>query len=102
MRAAVAALLLAPRAAAAAAPGAAGCDCGSTDASQPCNGTSATRTVGSGDDAVRFSFSFSCGGGACACGRFLNGEYWVAAPGGGGAVTIVAAPEPSGANDGLA
>ena len=40
-----------------------------------------------------FVFNFECDGGACSCGQFVNGDFWVASPSGGKVkVTDVPAP----------
>jgi hypothetical protein len=58
-------------------------DCGSTNASAPCTGTSHTHVV----DGVTFTWNYTCNGGACQHGRFLDGTAWVRNPT-GGSVTI--------------
>jgi hypothetical protein len=65
----------------------ASCDCGSTDTNAPC--TSKTLTVSAaGTRAVSFTWNFSSDDNPAACGRFANGDYWVAPVQGGAAVRI--------------
>lgn len=70
-----------------------GCDCGSTDATDPCTARALEVTVpalrsGSYFDA-RFSWQFESAGRSAYCGRFANGDYWIA-PRTGAAVTVTA------------
>lgn len=69
----------------------AACDCGSTDIKNPCTGTSISVTVNStrppGINST-FSWKFNSGGGDAACGKFANGDYWVAPAAGQEDVTI--------------
>jgi hypothetical protein len=84
--AAVAALLATPGAQAA-------CDC----ANPPCSGTSITVTSPNREDDLfpmstascagcddagvsTWTLQFTCNGGECACGRYVNGDYWIQDP----------------------
>lgn len=67
----------------------AGCDCGSTDPNAPCVANALDVTVRAtysapGTSAVytdaSFHWKFNAGGGPTYCGRFANGDYWVAPP----------------------
>lgn len=66
-----------------------GCDCGSTDGSNPCVGQGIDVTVkatrnGSGYRDATFQWRFNSGGGDAYCGKFVNGDYWVAPKGSAG------------------
>lgn len=61
-----------------------GCDCGSTNASNPCIGRAITTIVwaktpneGTAVNAS-FTWEFNSGGTPTYCGKFANGDYWVA------------------------
>lgn len=56
----------------------AACDCGSTDSSSPCTGTSIDVPVSGSDKTVTFNWEFNSGGGDAYCGQFANGDYWIA------------------------
>lgn len=72
-----------------------GCDCGSTDVNTPCGGRSISVTVpalssiGTQENAT-FSWEFNSGGGPAVCGKFANGDYWLAPVVGQSTVTITA------------
>lgn len=68
-------------------PSFADCDCGSSDAAAPCTGNAITVSA-TGKRAITFSWRFSSGGGPAACGRFANGDYWLAPTEPGAGVTI--------------
>ncbi len=51
------------------------CQCQESSPSKVCANTQAKRV--SGD--VEITWNFTCNGGACLCGNFVNGEIWVAA-----------------------
>lgn len=53
------------------------CDCGSTDPKTPCEGTKIKVEVLT-DRSVVFEWGFNSNGGAAYCGKFANGDYWVA------------------------
>ena len=69
----------------------AACDCGSADAANPCTGNTITiavnGTIGTGTNS-NFTWSFNSGGGDATCGKFANGDYWVAPANGQTTVTI--------------
>lgn len=67
----------------------AACDCGATDGTAVCRGQTVART----HHGSTFGWQFSCDGGECLCGRFNNGEYWVAHPGGGEVFLEATAPQ---------
>lgn len=71
------------------------CSCGSTNPASPCTGTS----IIDNNTSTSFEWTFSCSGGNCQCGQFVNGDYWVKHPSGGD-VTI-SAVTPSGNENGL-
>lgn len=60
----------------------AACDCGSTDAGNPCTGKSVrVEVTGQKTDDYRkvtFNWTFNSGGNDAYCGQFANGDYWVA------------------------
>ena len=52
----------------------AACDCGANQ----CSGTSVTYEAPSWSvDQRDIRFQFSCNGGSCTCGQYVNGDYWV-------------------------
>ncbi len=70
------------------------CDCGSTDAENPCTGQSISVNVTAGNpnggtayDNI-YNWSFNSGGGNAKCGQFANGDYWIAPAEGQTNVTI--------------
>lgn len=65
----------------------AACDCGSTDANNPCAGQSITVTVPAGGI---YNWEFNSGGGNARCGQFANGDYWIAPADGQSSVTVTA------------
>jgi hypothetical protein len=73
------------------------CSCGSTDSAAPCTGNTVSLVRGSST----VSFSFQCGGGECACGKFANQwDFWVAPKQAGEAVAIIdISPATTGAAD---
>jgi len=72
----------------------AACDCGSTDANNPCTGqtifVSVTAGTPNGGTAVNseYIWTFNSGGGDARCGQFANGDYWIAPAAGNSSVTI--------------
>lgn len=72
----------------------AACDCGSTDPNNPCTGqtifVSVTAGTPNGGTAVNseYTWNFNSDGGDARCGKFANGDYWVAPAVGKSAVTI--------------
>lgn len=70
------------------------CNCGSTDQSSPCTGSSISVTVtantSNGGTAVdsQYNWSFNSGGSDARCGQFANGDYWIAPAQGQASVTI--------------
>lgn len=66
-------------------PAFADCNCGSVDASAPCQGTEISVTVDgeSGEGrSVTFEWTFESNSKPATCGKFANGDYWIApAPG---------------------
>ncbi len=62
----------------------ASCDCSSTDPINPCLGNSITVLVnassinGSSSTDAIFEWKFNSGGEAASCGKFANGDYWIA------------------------
>lgn len=72
-----------------------GCGCANTNPASPCTGTSITQTF----SPITFKWTFSCSGGNCQCGRFINGDYWVKHPSGGD--VVISAVTPAGNENGL-
>jgi len=66
-----------------------GADCGSTNPAAACTGTSVTTN----SQGVDFTYQFTCNGGSCQLGRFLDGTPWVRNPTGGAVVITSATPD---------
>ncbi|MBD3242485.1 MAG: hypothetical protein GF331_17990 [Chitinivibrionales bacterium] len=67
----------------------AACDCELTGA-DPCTGTTISETVTGDGRSIAFDWAFHSGGGPARCGRFANGDYWVAPAAGEASVTVTA------------
>ena len=68
----------------------AACDCGSTDANNPCTGKSIIVTVNGTKTNNVYNWSFHSGGMEANCGQFANGDFWVSPAKGESTVTITA------------
>jgi hypothetical protein len=62
-------------------------DCG--ESGQPCIGRSHTHVV----DGTTFAWRYSCDGGDCQHGRFLDGAAWVRSPSGGNVLIEQVSPD---------
>lgn len=79
------------------------CNCNDADgdgfpeANATCAGTSITFPKERWEDAQGqdVTFSFSCGGGPCACGQYVTGDYWVVDPDDGSADLAISSVSPA-------
>jgi len=72
-----------------------GCGCDSADVANPCSGTTVDQRI----SGTQFVWTFSCSGGNCQCGRYVNGDFWVKHPTTGD--VVISAVTPAGNENGL-